>query len=245
LKTILFLSFAAALVLIAAFTTVSKRVAHPSEARASRITSYHALYYGLLAHSGSPARLLERLGLPPESEKFIGKHAWGDDRQKFIAAEANINLKTFLKACLIEPSAYAASIWDNAKVLGNFNFGLGMVYGANKALPPKIITSLTSGFMPSGDILLGLTIFFGLLAIIFPYGASPEQRFASRVFAVMLSAILFSDIVLSTFDGKYDVYKHIIIADIASVMLIIHGAASFVLLLQIRLNSTRGDRLQS
>ena len=226
-KLILIGGFAIALLAAIAAITSTQRVGSPEEVSASRFTSYHALYFGLLPHSKHPVQLLEKLGLPADSATLIGKSAWNAASMKLVADQPEINVKTFLRAIALDPKAFAGSILQNAGEVGNFAIPLGMTPGMRPGFPPALISGLSTGFTGIAGVgLFGGAILVALALIAFPVGVAAKNRFPSRILALMLVLIVVSDVVISTFDGQQEARKHVLVASIAVVLIVIHGLAS-------------------
>ncbi|ARP92904.1 glycan biosynthesis hexose transferase WsfD [Bordetella genomosp. 13] len=219
--------FAAALAAAIVFLTVTQRADNPGEAFAARYTSYHALYYGLLPHSSEPLKLLEHLGLPPDSSELIGRSAWNEASAKLIAAEPRINLGTFLSAIVADPAAFAGSLLHNAREVGSYEMNLGMVHGTVLQYPPALISSISSlSTILPGLLLFCSAIVVSLILLVRPIGETAEKRFSSRIFIATLLTVLLSDVGISTFDGQQEAAKHVLIASISAVLILITGISS-------------------
>ena len=227
-RIIVFLFFSIVILFASVFITKSQRISNVDELSASRITSYHALYYGLLPHSSNPEKVIEEIGLPPESKALIGESAWNENSSIFIDEQPNINLRSFISAIIVDPTAFGLSLLNNAKQVGNFDIPLGMVYGTTSQYPPKLI-SLPSVAITSisGQGLLLVVISLSLFLFVFPYGSSVENRISHRCLNVLLLGVILADIFVSTFDGQQEARKHVIISGICSILLIILAVSSF------------------
>lgn len=199
-----------------------------SEPSAVRTTTYHALYYGLLPNSSAPDEIIKALGLPEDSIDLVGKFAWRDDVQNFLETEGNIlSLNYFLKAITLDPLAFAKSILYNAQGVGLFIFHLGMVGGEKGGNPPELLTFLSSTSTRVASTPFAVIICLcALLLTIYPIGVAPEKRTAARVFSFILLSIILSDVVISTFDGRQEFAKHVIIASAASLATAVFTALS-------------------
>ena len=233
-KNILLLVFVSVLFGAVGFLTTS-RLDNPNEVNGSRVQSYHALYYGVLPQSKNPTKIMEKLGLPADSQALIGRNAWNAASSKLISEEKNLNLKTFLMAIYIDPLAFMGSVLSNAEEVGNFEVFLGMVHGSARTYPPLFLSGATVGMTKiSGVILFGVACFLAFVSFIFPFGVPPQRRFPSRVFSAILLVILVSDVFISTFDGRPDARKHLLIASITCLMIMIHSIACLIGLLRKR-----------
>lgn len=221
--------FAVVLACLAGALTASKRIDNPEELQASRFTSYHALYYGLLPHSKKQPQVLQALGLPAASVSFVGKNAWHPDTARFIAEHPEITVKTFLKAIVFDPRAFLGSLWQNAKEVGNFDIALGMIHGKIDTYPPKLVSAFTDGAtkVAGAGIFVLSVLAAGLLAF-FPVGVAPERRFVSRILSIALLLIIVSDVVISTFDGRQEARKHVMVASLAAALMLVHAVSSLV-----------------
>lgn len=228
-KSLVVFCGATILLLSTYWVTSSQRLDNKSESIASRTTSYHALYFGLLPHAADPPKLMERLGLPQDSRLLIGKSAWNEDSMRLIAAESNINVGNFLKAIVLDPMAFLKSALFNAKEVGNFNIPLGMVYGVEYKLPPVLISSLsTLSSIVAGTGYLILTVCSAFVLMIFPAGSSADQRFTARIFAFIFFSLFAADIFVSTFDGQQEARKHVLLASICSLMMCLLAFARLI-----------------
>jgi hypothetical protein len=204
-----------------AMLTYTSRVGNESEVALSRVTSYHALYYGLLPQSHKQDKLLFKLGLPSSSSALIGKSAWDDSTLQFIRDTPQITVKAYLKAIYIDPQAFVKSLFFNIQQIGNFDIELGMVPGAEMRQPRSLISMFTK--VPTKLAGQGLFIAAILLAAamtLFRCGLDATQFAANRLFALMLLAILCCDAVISTFDGQQEARKHLLIGSLAATLII-------------------------
>ena len=225
-KNVVFAAICAALFGAIALATINQRVDHAAENSASRYTSYHALYYGLLPHSADPTRLLAELGLPAASLDKIGEHIWSEENLAFVEREKNINLATFLRAIYLEPLAFMHSLAHNAGEVGNFDIPLGTVYGANLSGPPLAASAATRGIGKfAGTGLFLATCILALVLFVVPVGVPPDRRFASRIFSALLLSVLVCDVLVSTFDGQQEARKHVLVASLVSGLILLHGCA--------------------
>lgn len=219
---------AVALACVAGALTTAKRIDNPEELLASRFTSFHALYYGLLPHSKKQSQVLEALGLPATSIALIGKSAWHPDTGKFVAEHPEITIKTFLKAIVLDPRAFLGSLWQNAKEVGNFDTALGMIHGDKAKYPPLLVSAFAAGSTKvAGAGIFVLSILLAGILAVFPAGASPEGRFASRILCVTLLVIIVADVAISTFDGRQEARKHVMVASLAAALMLVHAASSW------------------
>ncbi|GEM_PF-5732525 len=228
-RTVLLFFFAVLFAGVVGLVTTSQRIDNPSELRASRVTSYHALYFGMLPHSKKQTELLAELGLPAESKALIGRDAWNQASSKLIADNPNLTIKTFLRAIVIDPRAFLGSLWQNAKEVGNFDVDLGMIYGERRQPPPVLITAFSTGFtkVAGAGILLPSLLLACILAV-FPVGVPSERRFASRTLSLILLVIIVGDVGISTFDGRQEANKHVMLASLAAALMLVHALSSLV-----------------
>ncbi|BDU17487.1 hypothetical protein [Lysobacter auxotrophicus] len=205
------------------------RAGDASEGNAARITSYNALYYGLLPHSTNPADLIAKLGLPPTSVEHVGKPVWRPEALQFVENEASVNVRTFLRAIALEPAAFAKSAFTNAREIGNLDVPLGNVHGQSLGAPPVLVTlpSRLSTWL-SGRLFfvvaLGLGIVLALWRTALPY----QQRLAHQLLALMLLAVLCADLLVSTFDGQQEARKHLLLGSIAAMLLYVQALWTLV-----------------
>ena len=217
----------AALLAVATYSiTVNTRANNEIEAQAARITSYHALYFGLLPHAKDKPGLLRSLGLPQDSAKFIGQSVWGEDRMAFATTTENIQVGTFLKAIRLDPKAFKRSAQTNAKHVGNFDVDLGMVYGASRAYPPTGLTLFTSTATKlSAKVFFFCGVALSLLLLVFRMGLSDPRRAANATLALFLLMVMVGDVVISTFDGQQEARKHVLIASVACALSMLQALA--------------------
>lgn len=237
-KRILFFSFSVCLVIIlTVYSTMSNRVENTDEVNASRITSYHALYYGILPHSKDPLGLIEKLGLPLESRDVIGRNAWNEKSSKLIMTTQDINLRTFLKAIYYEPAAFMKSVMSNADEVGNFDIPLGMVYGTSRGYPPtKLILATKLESKISGRYLFYAAAILAGALIFCSFGLSRERQLPSRMLAAVMLSILLFDVIISVFDGQQEVRKHVLISGIACYVIFLHASSCWIFWLTNRKN---------
>jgi hypothetical protein len=234
-KKALVLSSGTLLLIAIALGSVMKSERHgdPDELFASRVTSYHALYYGLLMQEEDPQDLLFRLGLPKESLSAIGSTAWSEVGSKIVSSADAPSVVTFLKAISLSPLSFGKSVWHNAQQVGNWDFGLGMVHGRTSADPPVIVSSLTSlsTKLPAG-LVLSLAVVGAIWLFFAPLGDSPHERLSSRFLTSILAAVLCFDVVVSAFDGRQEIRKHLVIASLCAAVIAILAFASLVSVLR-------------
>ncbi|WP_025138451.1 hypothetical protein [Achromobacter sp. DH1f] len=221
--------FAVVLAYAVSGVTTSQRIDNPEELEASRYTSYHALYFGLLPHSKKQTQLLAELGLPAASESFIGKDAWDPVRAKFIVEHQELTIATYLRAIVLDPRAFLGSLWQNAKQVGNFDIGLGMTHGDRMKFPPALISAFSTGFTKmAGAGIFVLSVLLAGALVLFPVGDSAERRFACRILSLILLVIIVSDVAISTFDGRQEARKHVMVASLAAALMLVCGIAALV-----------------
>jgi hypothetical protein len=200
------------------------RVGNPDEVHASRVTSYHALYYGILPHSKKQVTMLEQLELPSDSLHLVGKNAWNEKSTKLILETSNINLKTFLKAIYYDPVAFSRLAMSNAKEVGNFDIPLGMVYGIVYAHPPVHISFLSSAASSIAGLIFLFLVLLSSVVVFTCRSNMPHHRFsASRTFTLMMLGIIILDVLVSTFDGQQEARKHVLIASIGGLMVVVQA----------------------
>lgn len=220
-KVLLFFIATGLLLYIAADQTVSNRIKNQEELNASRITSYHAIYYGILPLSNKKNELLNEIGLPQDSFIYIGKNAWNDSSLKFISENiSSLDIKVYLNAIQFDPLAFIKLALSNAKEVGNFDIPLGMVPGDSLQYPPRIITLatvVTTHF--SGVIFCGFVFLSGFLLIFCRFGVNSEAFYFSRTSAAILLSIFILDILISTFDGQQEARKHVLIASFSGMLI--------------------------
>lgn len=229
-RTIKMAAFAATFVGLVgsvAALTYANRVNNPAEANAARITSYHAMYFGMLPHSQDKARMLSKLELPADSIRLIGKSVWGAESLKLVEDTPNINMRTFAKAIWLDPIAFVKSMLTNAKEIGNFDIPLGMVYGANQASPPSSVT-LTTGLFTrmSGLALLFVGTVLASAMMLFKFGLPAGRHEANRLLALILLVVLSADVMISTFDGQQEARKHVLVGSLACALIFLQAIAS-------------------
>jgi len=200
---------------------ISTKIYHALQ-RGISTNTYHALYYGILPHSKDPLQLMEQLGLPLESRELIGK-------LNPVGESPSINVKTFFSAIVADPNAFVHLLLCNAKQVGNFDIPLGMVYGNWSQYPPELISVFSSIFTKySGITLSSVILLLSLALLAYPCGGTPERRFSSRVFTTILLTVILADAAVSTFDGQSEVRKHVHVASISLVMMMIHVISSMI-----------------
>jgi hypothetical protein len=219
-KAIFFAAILIMLTSLMAGITLWSRKGNASEADMTRITAYDSLYYGLLPHSGNPTQLLAELELPADSTRFIGQRAWNEPTRAFINNTPAITPGAFLKAIYLDPRAFLLSTLTNARLVGDFNVGLGMVQGATRKRPHATISSLSH----LATQISGLPFLLGALCLatwmILFHPNLPSGRTApQRALALLLLSVVIADILMSTFDGQQDARKHELAASMACVLI--------------------------
>lgn len=226
-KKILLCAGAAAVLTVATGLVILSRQGNASEADVLRISTYNALYYGMLPQSDDPAALMAELGLPADSAHFIGRFAWTDEARSFIESEPSLRFQTVLRAISVDPAAFARSILHNAGEVGRFDIPLGMVFGEYDAHPPALVSASTVLVSQVAGLgLLAVSVLSAVLLMLLPRGASPERRLAGRVFAAALLLILVTDVVISAFDGQQEARKHVLVASATCLVILVYAAAT-------------------
>ncbi|WP_442962603.1 glycan biosynthesis hexose transferase WsfD [Pseudomonas nitroreducens] len=222
--------------------TVLNRVDNESESYASRITSYHALYYGLLPHAKAPIELIEEIDLPSGSEKFIGKSSWNPESQLFIKNAESVNISTFLKAVLHDPQAYVKSALWNAREVGNFDIPLGMVFGKDLGKPPAWVSGISSASTRVAGLgLLATAAVLSCFMLVLSFGLSGKRLVAHRFLLLLLACVLVADVMISTFDGQQEARKHVLVASLACLLIYAQATMASVTYVVELARTRRGD----
>jgi hypothetical protein len=223
--------------------TVHNRVDNKSESYASRVTSYHALYYGLLPHAGAPTELIEEIGLPPGSEKFIGKSSWNPESELFIKSTESVNVSTFLKAVAHDPQAYVMSALWNSREVGNFDIPLGMVFGEELGKPPALVSGFSSASTwLAGPGLVATAAVLSCLMLVFSFGLSGKRLVAHRFLLLLLCYVVVADVMISTFDGQQEARKHVLVASLACLLIYAQAAMALISYLAWRAGKTDDEQ---
>lgn len=226
-RSLLFALISATALGVIALTTLKGRVDNPDEAGAARITSFHALYFGVLPHANDRADALRTLGLPAESAHLIGHHAWSPEAYEFIHQTPEVNLRTFLRAIFIDPRSMLRSVAHNARQIGNLNLDMnGTVPGMFSGAPPPITRSMSAVFASIGGFATLLVAFAALT-----YSVYVSMRHGSDRSWALLGALLFCitclDVGISIFDGQADARKHVAVASVCCYALVVLAVLSF------------------
>ena len=154
---------------------------------------------------------------------------WDPERTRFATTHPNIRIGTFLKAIRLDPVAFKRSVQTNARQVGNFDFDLGMVYGASNAYPPKVLTVFTTTATAlSARVFFYSCVVLCVLLIVFRFGLSGPRRTANATLALFLLTVMVSDVVISTFDGQQEARKHVLMASLACALVVLQALAVIV-----------------
>ncbi len=197
------------------------RSGNPQELAAARVTSYHSIYYGILTHSSAPEQLLEKLNLPASSKPLIGSPAFNEQSMALIEQQSNLSLRLVFRAILHEPKAYARLLLANSQFLGDFSSELGLVFGKQKGSIPPMLHPLSYYFTSiRGTAIIILTVISGLY-LVFRAALNKRENSGIAYFFVMIYfSVCVLDIVGTTFDGKQEVSKHLLLGSLHSLALI-------------------------
>ncbi len=186
-----------------------------------QVNAYHSLYFGLLEHSSNRAGMLSKLGLPADSASMIGTSAFTPAGNLFIKSNPGVTQGVFLNAIFLDPNAFANTILHNANELGVVEPVLFEVPAVDRGHSPiylspgRMLFSVVHGLWL---VLLAMTA--GVLSLLLLRKLDAVNQPNVRALVWFFLLVIPIEIATSTFDGQFDVRKHLIVADLSSCILI-------------------------
>ena len=177
-----------------------------------KVNAYISLYTGILMFSEDRQVLLNKLGLPQESASLIGQNAFTPEALQFIDGHPSLSQALFLRAVLVDPTAFARLIVHNTGELGQAKLTFGTVPGSAYGSPPWYLSLFSNIRVVALLLIAGLSI---------PCAILLRKHLGRRAIATLgfLVAIVPIDILVSSFAGVMEAKRHLVLSSVSGAVL--------------------------